>query len=134
MMSDASLMYTILPSVLCSACVQKAQTHPCFVHTHISLGFILAPSANTIPLENGTPRVTCRSSRSRSFCDSPLFLNNSPVQYPICLHRQPPCETVVKLILHPSVQCKPEWAYLLRVSEPTLSVSTDSTLAPDVTG
>lgn len=128
MVSDASLMYTILPSVLSSDGVQKAPVHPSFFHTHLSLGFIRVPSASAIPRDPWTPRVTCCFCSVCSFCDTLSICNNSRVQDPLGLFpSSPPCETVVKFILHPSVQCKPEWAYLLGVSEPTLSVSTDST-------
>lgn len=85
MMSDASLMYTIFPSALRSACAWKARRTRCFIHTHLSLGSILAPSANTIPTENWTPRVTRCFSGACLFSNTPLIFNNSPVQYPLRL-------------------------------------------------
>ena len=56
------------------------------------------------------------------------------LQHPSCPFTGSPRERVVKFALRLSIKCKPAWADLLGVSEPTLSLSIDNTLATDVTG
>ena len=86
-------------------------------------------------LEKGTPSVTGRFSRAPSSCATHLHPKKIvQLQHPFCPFTGSPRERVVKFALHLSIKCKPAWADLLGVSEPTLSLSIDNTLATDVTG
>lgn len=125
MMSGAPLMYTIFSPVFSHDCVQNPQVPLSFFYTHLSLGFILALSANITPDRKLNTQCLLEPLKCLLILRYPAP-SLIVVQFH-CPFKGSPRETVVKFILRLSVQCKPVWAYLLGVKEPTLSVSTDST-------
>lgn len=130
MMSDAPLMCTIFSPALSQDCVQNPQVLLSFFYIHLSLGVIMARSANITP--DRKLNTQCLFEPLKSLL---ILWYSAPsltvVQFH-CPFKGSPRETVVKFILRLSVQCKPVWAYLFGVREPTLSVSTDSTFWPQM--